>query len=92
MAAQGLSFNLKLIAHDSDRYGYLSQNSLPIPPERLQLRLGLAPELYNALLCELLETGAWAQDNNRTLFNPVMVEDAKEREKDAKRKRKARRK
>ena len=54
LAAQALYLRFEFIGHDSERYGYLSQNGSPIPPDTLAQRTGCASrEQYDALLSEL---------------------------------------
>ena len=57
LAAQGLWLRLLFIAHDADRYGYLSQNGAPIPHDALARRCGCSLEQFSTLLEELERAG-----------------------------------
>jgi hypothetical protein len=44
---------MKFLAHDSDRYGYLSHNGVALPPEHIASRCGIPLAQYTSLLAEL---------------------------------------
>ncbi len=87
LAAQGLWLRLMFLMHDSERYGYLCQNSLPIPPEMLARRCGCTLDEFNALLSELESVGIPGRSQDNIIFSRRMVRDAEERAKNAERQR-----
>lgn len=89
LAAQGLWLRLMFLMHDSERYGYLCQNGLPIPPEQLARRVGCQPDEFNALLAELESAGIPGCTKDSIIYSRRMVRDAEERVRDADRKRKS---
>ncbi len=80
LAAQGLWLRMILLMHDSDRYGYLSVNGSPIPPESIARRCGCTLEQYESLLAELETNGAPSRTPEGIIFSRRMVRDAQERE------------
>lgn len=92
LAAQGLWLRMMFVGHDSDRYGYLSMNGLPIPPGSIARRCGCTPEQYETLLAELTDAGVPSRTPEGILFSRRMVKDAQEREANARRQEKHRRK
>lgn len=90
LAAQGLWLRMMILAHDSDRYGYLEQNGAAIPPEHIARRCGSPLEQYTSLLLELDAAGVPSRTPEGTLYSRRMVRDAKEREGNRKRQRRFR--
>lgn len=80
LAAQGLWLRMMFIAHDSDRYGYLSMNGKAIPPEHTAARCGIPLEQYLTLLDELTDAGVPSRTPEGIIFSRRMVRDAKERQ------------
>lgn len=71
---------MMFVAHNSDRYGYLSQHGSPIPPDSLARRCGCdSLAQYETLLAELLIAGVPSQLPDGTIFSRRMVKDHKER-------------
>lgn len=73
---------MMIVAHDGERYGYLSQNGKPIPPEALARRCGAASlEQYLSLLAELDAAGVPRRSPTGIIYSKRMVDDDKERAK-----------
>lgn len=79
LAAQGLWLRMMFLAHDSERYGYLCQNGVAIPPEHIARRCGTPLEQYASLLTELDRAGIPSRTPEGTIYSRRMVRDAKER-------------
>lgn len=90
LGAQGLWLRMMFIGHNSERYGYLCQNGLPIPSESIARRCGCTPEQYTSLLAELDAAGVPSRTPEGIIFSRRMVRDAQEREQARKRKEKER--
>jgi hypothetical protein len=87
LAAQGLWLRLMILMHDSERYGYLSQNGLPIPHDHLARRCGSSPDEFNALLLELESAGVPSRTKDGIIYSRRMTRDAEDRAKNADRQR-----
>lgn len=80
LAAQGLWLRMIILAHDSDRYGYLVMNGSPIPSLVISRRCGCdSVEQYETLLAELFAAGVPRQLEDGTIYSKRMVDDAKKR-------------
>jgi hypothetical protein len=79
IAAQGLWLRLMFIMHGSDRYGYLSKNSVPIPPDALAQRCGCSLEQYTTLLAELVRANIPSANDKGIIYSRRMVRDAARR-------------
>lgn len=90
LAAQGLYFRLKMIAHISERYGYLYENGRPISDERLAQRCYLTIEQYIVVLTELRQVGVPSITADGIYFFPEMIEQHRKRAEKRKSKRKER--
>lgn len=80
LGAQGLWLRMMILMHDSDRYGYLAKNGVPIPPATIAQRCGTSLEQYTTLLAELDTHGVPSRTDDGTIFSRRMVRDAKARE------------
>lgn len=81
LAAQGLWLRMMVVAHDSDRYGFLSQNGAPIPPDAISRRCGCESiTQYEALLAELFQAGVPSRTPEGVIFSRRMVRDEELRE------------
>lgn len=80
LAAQGLWLRMMFLMHDSDRYGYLAKNGVPIPPASAALRCGTNLEQYTTLLAELDLHGVPSRTDDGIIYSRRMVRDAKARE------------
>ena len=81
LAAQGLWLRMMIVAHDSERYGYLEQNGAPMPPDSIARRCGCeSAEQYSALLSELREAGVPSRTEKGVIFSRRMVRDEALRE------------
>jgi hypothetical protein len=85
LAAQGLWLNMMMIAHDSDRYGYLSMNGVAIPPGSIARKCGCTLEQYTTLLAELDSVGVPSRTRDGIIFSRRMVRDAAARKEAAQR-------
>lgn len=80
LAAQGLWLRMMFLMHDSDRYGYLCHNGVPIPPETIAKRCSCdSLEQYTTLVTELLHAGVPSKTSTGIIYSRRMVEDAKKR-------------
>src|ERR1035438_5747493 len=81
LAAQGLWLRMMIVAHDSDRYGYLEVNGAPMPADAIARRCGCeSAEQYSALLSELREAGVPSRTPEGIIYSRRMVRDEKLRE------------
>lgn len=76
LAAQGLWLRMMIVAHDSDRYGYLETNGSPMQPETIARRCGCDLAQYETLLSELVNSGVPGSNDTGLLFSRRMVRDA----------------
>jgi len=91
LAAQGLWLRMLLVAHNSQRYGYLEMDGKPIPDELLFRRCGCANvEEYRNLLAELCTAGVPSRTSEGIIYSRRMARDQKERDSAAGRQRKHR--
>jgi hypothetical protein len=94
LAAQGLWLRMMMIAHDSERYGYLSINGLPIPSGSIASRCGCTPEQYETLFGELTRAGVpsvtSASPVTGIIYSRRMVKDEQARSKHRERQKKYR--
>jgi hypothetical protein len=91
LAAQGLWFRVLLVAHNSQRYGYLEADGRAIPDEQLARRCGCASvEEYRNLLAELFSAGVPSRTPEGVIYSRRMVRDQRERDSAAERQRKHR--
>lgn len=80
LAAQGLWLRMMMLMHDSDRYGYLSCNGVPIPSEAIARRCSCdSTEQYTTLLAELDKAGVPSRTQAQVIYSRRMVRDAKKR-------------
>lgn len=79
LAAQGLWLRMMILAHDSERYGYLSLNSNPMPPEHIAARCGIPLDTYLVFLAELDRAGVPSRTPDGIIFSRRMVRDERER-------------
>ncbi len=80
LAAQGLWLRMMILAHDGDRYGYLSMNGVALPPDFIARKCGCdSVEQYTTLLSELLIAGVPSQTPEGIIYSRRMVRDAKKR-------------
>lgn len=70
---------MKFLAHDSDRYGYLSLNGAALPPEHIATRCGIPLEQYATLLAELDAFGVPSRTPEKVIFCAELVQLAKDR-------------
>ena len=92
LAAQGLWLRMMFIGHNSERYGYLAVNGLPIPPESIARRCGCTLEQYLTLLAELDAAKVPSRTPDGIIFSRRMVRDASDRVAAAQRQEKCRQK
>lgn len=84
LAAQGLWLRMMILMHDSERYGYLTMNGLPIPPGFIARKCGCDTlEQYNTLLDELDNAGIPSRTPEGAIYSRRMVKDARERQRKA---------
>lgn len=80
LAAQGLWLRMLMIAHDSERYGYLSLNGAAMDPDTIARRCGCSRGEYDALLAELTSHGVPSVTRAKIIFSRRMVRDARARQ------------
>jgi hypothetical protein len=83
LAAQGLWLRMMFLMHDSERYGYLVVNGLPMSAESIARRCGCTPTEYAALFTELSDAGIPSLTKDNVIFSRRMVRDAEDRQKNA---------
>ena len=81
LAAQGLWMRMMFIMHTSERYGYLVENGLPIPPDSVARRCGCYPAEYQPLYAELERAGVPSVSSDGIIYSRRMVRDSQRREK-----------
>lgn len=79
IGARGLWHEMLNMMHASERYGYLSNNGLPIPDEQVARYCGVSLMEYQTLLTELERAGVPRRTSNGIIFSRRMVEDFKAR-------------
>ncbi len=80
LAAQGLWLRMMLLMHDSERYGYLSINGLPIPQDHIFRRCGCdSLEQYMTLFAELDNAGVPSRTDTGVIYSRRMVRDERKR-------------
>lgn len=77
LAAQGLWLRMMMLAHDTDRYGYLSMNGVALRPEHIAARCGIPLDLYTTLLAELDSVGVPRRTPDGVIYSKRMAEDAR---------------
>ena len=92
LAAQGLWLRLMILGHDSDRYGYLAMDGLPMQRESIARRAGCSLAELDSLLAELDAARVPSRTPEGIIFSRRMVRDANAREANAKRQEKFRKK
>lgn len=75
LAARGLWMELLCIAHESERYGFLSINGKPMTPAQLARIVGETPALVTKLLREIEEAGVLSRSEDGIIFSRRMVRD-----------------
>lgn len=83
LEAQGLWLRLLMVAHDSERRGYLSINRLPIPEDSLARKCGCTLQLFQSLFAELERAGIPRRTASGIIYSKRMVDDEKNREDNA---------
>jgi hypothetical protein len=90
LGAQGLWLRMMFIAHDSERYGYLSLNGNAMPDDFVARRCGSSVTDYVTLLAELDRAGVPSRTPEGIIYSRRMVRDAKARTANALRQKKFR--
>lgn len=75
LAARGLWIELMCIAHESDRYGYLSVNGRPMDAKQIARMVGESPAVLPKLLAELEDAAVFSRDEAGTIYSRRMVKD-----------------
>lgn len=82
LAAQGLWLRMLLLAHESDRRGYLIINGKPMQPEFLARKCGCDDTAqFLTLFNELSDAGVPSQQPDGTIYSRRMVRDEQKRRK-----------
>lgn len=79
LAAQGLWLRMMIIAHESDRYGYLEANGSPMQAVTIARRCGCDLPQYESLLSELTAVGVPSVTDKGTIYSRRMVRDSAKR-------------
>jgi len=78
LAAQGLWLRMMFLAHNSDEYGYLSADRVPLLPTAIAQRCGcLSMDQFTSLLDELETAKVFSRTTSGIIFSRRMVRDAK---------------
>jgi len=81
LEAQGLWLRMMILMHDSERYGYLSMDGVPIPPGFVARKCGCDTlRQYTTLLEELTKAGIPSRTPEGVIYSRRMVRDAHDRE------------
>lgn len=80
LAARGLWIELMCIAHESDRYGYLSVNGRPMGSAQLARMVGESPAILAKLMAELEDAAVFSREADGTIYSRRMVKDERIRE------------
>lgn len=83
LSAQGLWLRMMFLMHASARYGYLEQNSKPMPLETVARRCGCSEAELVAYLSELDDAQVPSRTNEGIIYSRRMVRDAAKRRKAA---------
>ncbi len=75
LAARGLWMELLCIAHESERYGFLSINGKAMTPAQLARIVGETPALVTKLLREIEDAGVLSRTGEGVIFSRRMVRD-----------------
>lgn len=89
--ARGLWFSMMLMMHETDRYGFMSQNGKPIPDALIARKCGCSSvEQYLSILAELESAGVPSRTDDGIIYSRRMVRDAEKRAQEAERKQRER--
>lgn len=77
LAAQGLWLRMMILAHDSERYGYLCMNGSAMPPDFIARKCGSTLAEYERLLSELDTYAIPSRTPEDIIYSRRMVRDAK---------------
>lgn len=80
LAAQGLWLRLLIVAHDSEKYGYLQQGGFCLDFACLARRCGCDLEQFTELLSELRSAGVFGTTEDGIIYSRRMARDASLRE------------
>lgn len=75
LAARGLWIELMCIAHESDRYGYLSVNGRPMGLPQLARMVGESPATLTKLMSELESAAVFSREDDGTIYSRRMIKD-----------------
>lgn len=75
LAARGLWIELMCIAHESDRYGFLTINGKAMTVAQISRMVGESPNLVSKLIAELDSAGVFSRDEEGSIFSRRMVAD-----------------
>ena len=75
LAAKGLWMEMLCIAHESERYGFLSINGKAMTPAQLARIVGETPSLVSKLLREVEEAGVLSRTADGVIYSRRMIRD-----------------
>lgn len=75
LAARGLWIELICIAHESEKYGYLTINGKAMNDTQLARLVGESPKELAKLLAELEQSSVFSRDERGAIFSRRMVKD-----------------
>jgi len=75
LSARGLWIELMCIAHESEQYGHLSINGIPMSIPQLARLVGESPAVVVKLLTELDGAGVFSRTDSGCIFSRRMVKD-----------------
>jgi hypothetical protein len=79
LSAQGLWLRMSFLMHDSERYGYLCSNKLPMNPDDIARGCGVLLGEYAATLAELDRFGVPSRTSDGIIFSQELVEAEQKR-------------
>src|SRR5437868_4642969 len=77
LAAQGLWLRMMILAHGSEKYGYLSIKGSPMAADFIARHCGVSLAEYELLLSELDRAGVPSRTSKGVIYSRRMVRDAK---------------
>lgn len=75
LPAKGLWIEIMCIAHQSEQYGFLILNGVPMRTDQLARMVGESQRMVASLLEELEAAGVFSRDDRGAIFSRRMVKD-----------------
>lgn len=75
LAARGLWIELMCVMHESESYGVLSINGMPMTTQQIARSVGESAAVINKLMAELRAAGVFSVTENGSIYSRRMVKD-----------------